>query len=119
MAASAGPNLGLGSGGAYRDSGWGPDLNNNIRKLDAVVHLSVRDRTTTTPPATPAAGDRYIVAAGATGAWGGQDGNVALWDGGAWVFYVPAIGWLAYIEAEGVLSVYKGPSVGWSAGSAS
>jgi len=108
--------LGLISGWGYRESGWGPDMNGNLELLDAVVHLAVIDRTTTAPPASPAAGDRYIVGAGATGVWAGHDGEIAVWDGSSWGYYIPQIGWLAYIQAEGKLSCYKGTTVGWSAG---
>lgn len=39
-----------------------------------------------TPPGSPSTGDSYHVDTGATGAWSGQDGNYAQWDGAAWVF---------------------------------
>jgi hypothetical protein len=41
------------------------------------VQLAVLDRHLTAPPASPADGDRYIVASGAAGAWAGWDLNVA------------------------------------------
>ena len=41
--------------------------NEAIRLFDAMVLLSVLDRDLTAPPASPADGDRYIVASGATG----------------------------------------------------
>ena len=53
---------------------------------------SVISTTLTTPPATPADGDSYLVPPGATGAWAGHEGEVATWDvdeaGGTsgWVF---------------------------------
>ncbi len=37
--------------------------NEALRLLDAVVHLSVRSRSRTDAPETPAGGDRYLVAA--------------------------------------------------------
>ena len=53
--------------------------NEALRLLDAMVQLSVLDRTRTTPPASPADGDRHLVASGATGLWAGWDLNVAFW----------------------------------------
>ena len=37
--------------------------NEALRLLDAMVQLSVLDRTRTTPPASPADGNRHLVAA--------------------------------------------------------
>lgn len=91
------------------------DMDNNLLLMGRVgMHLSVKDRNLATPPASPATGDTYIVAASGTGAWAGKDGQVTLWDGAAWVFYVPRLGWVAYIEDEEVLSAYK--AAGWSTG---
>ena len=45
--------------------------NEALRLLDAIVQLSVLDRTRTAPPASPVDGDRHIVASGATGLWSG------------------------------------------------
>lgn len=87
--------------------------NEAIRALDALVQLSVIDRQLATPPGSPAEGDRYIVPADATGAWAGQDGNVAAWQDGAWAFYSPLSGWVAWVEAEASLYVYGDSS--WSA----
>ncbi len=67
------------------------------------------DTTLTDPPASPAEGDRYIVASGGTDAWDGEDGNVATFVDGAWAFAVPAEGWLAYdLNSETVLVFLSG-----------
>lgn len=108
------PNLGLTYGWTLGESGWHTGMDANLKRLGAVVGLSVKDRDLTAPPASPADGDRYIIATGATGAWAGKDGQIAVRIGGAWEFYAPKIGWLCYIEDEGKLSVYK--ATGWSAG---
>ena len=62
-------------------------------------------------PASPADGDRYIVASGATGDWAGWDLNVAIWTDGAWLRLPPRTGWRAWVEDEGLLLVYDGS--GW------
>ncbi|TYO91414.1 DUF2793 domain-containing protein [Oceanicella actignis] len=82
--------------------------NEALRILDGLVQLSVIDRDLTDPPASPADGDRYIVAAGATGDWSGWDLNVALWTDGAWMRLPPRIGWRAWVEDEGLLLVHDG-----------
>ena len=71
--------------------------NEALRLLDAMVQLSVLDRTHTAPPASPTDGDRHIVASGATGLWTGWDLNIAFWVDGVWMRLVPRPGWLAWI----------------------
>lgn len=66
--------------------------NEALRKLDLLVQLAVSSRQAGTPPALPAAGERHIVPAGATGAFAGQDHRVALWDEGGWSFFDPQPG---------------------------
>jgi hypothetical protein len=85
--------------------------NESLRLLDGLVQLSVLDRDLTAPPGSPADGDRYIVASGATGNWAGWDLNVALCTDGAWLRLPPRTGWRAWVEDEGLLLVYNG--TGW------
>jgi hypothetical protein len=82
--------------------------NEALRLLDAMVQLSVLDRDMTAPPASPADGDRHIVASGATGLWAGWDLNVAFWVDGAWMRLVPRPGWLAWIADEAAFVVWNG-----------
>jgi hypothetical protein len=84
--------------------------NEAIGMLDALVLLAVADRDLTAPPVSPSAGDRYIVAAGGTGAWDGEDGRIAHWLDGAWSFYVPKTGWLAFVIDEAALVYWTGSS---------
>lgn len=81
--------------------------NEAIRALDALIQLSVLDRDRTIPPAHPSAGDRHIVAAGASHDWEGQTGHVAAFQDGAWMFYRPMEGWLAWVEAEAKLLIRR------------
>ncbi|MCX7670048.1 MAG: DUF2793 domain-containing protein, partial [Anaerolineae bacterium] len=82
--------------------------NEALRLLDAMVQLSVLDRTRTAPPASPADGNRHLVASGATGLWAGWDLNIAFWVDGAWIRLVPRTGWLTWVAAEGRLLVWTG-----------
>jgi hypothetical protein len=82
--------------------------NEALRLLDGLVQLAVIDRHLTVPPGSPADGDRYVVASGATDAWAGWDGSVAYWVDGAWMRLVPRPGWRAWVEDEGLLLVFDG-----------
>jgi len=84
--------------------------NEALRLLDAMVQLAVLDRTRTAPPASPADGDRHLVASGATGLWAGWDLNVALWVDGVWLRLVPRPGWLVWVADEGAFLVWSGSS---------
>ena len=82
--------------------------NEALRQLDVIVQLAVTARNLAVPPVSPAQGDRYIVAAGASGGWAGKSGQIALFDAGAWQFFAPVTGWTAWIAAESVLASYNG-----------
>ena len=82
--------------------------NEAIRALDALVQLSVIDRDLSSPPASPVNGARYIVPAGAGGAWAGQESKIAAYQDGAWSFYQMAEGWLAWVADEDALVVWNG-----------
>ena len=112
--ANTDPNLGLNYGWTLGESGWDTGMDANLKRLGALVSLSVTDRDLTTPPASPANGDRYIVPAAATGAWAGKTNQIAVRIGGVWEYHAPKVGWLCYIEDEAKLTVYK--AGGWSAG---
>jgi hypothetical protein len=82
--------------------------NEALRMLDALVQLSVLDRTRTAPPASPAEGDRHIVAPGASGAWSGWDDEIATWIDGAWMRLLPRPGWCAWVADEASLVIRTG-----------
>lgn len=75
--------------------------------LDAATQLAVLDRTRTAPPASPLPGDRHLVAAGASGAFAGHEGEIALYDSG-WRFLAPRAGWRAYVAAEARSLLFDG-----------
>jgi Protein of unknown function (DUF2793) len=82
--------------------------NEALLDLDALVQIAVADRNLSAPPGAPVDGDRYIVAAGGTGAWAGQDNKIAVRRDGLWVFHTPNEGWLAWIADEDTLTVWSG-----------
>ncbi|PHS27727.1 MAG: ribonuclease III [Robiginitomaculum sp.] len=71
--------------------------NEAIRALDALVQLVITSQTLAAPPAAPLEGERYIIAAGATGLWTGKDTRIAAWQDGAWAYYLPKAGWQAWV----------------------
>jgi hypothetical protein len=81
--------------------------NEALQLLDAMTQLSVIERRASSP-ASPVEGDRYLVAAAATGAFAGKEQNIALRLAGAWLFLAPNAGWLAYVAAEHAALVYDG-----------
>jgi len=81
-------------------------VNEALSGLDALVQLAVLDRDLSAPPGSPVEGDRYLVAAGATGAWAGQAGRIAVWQAGAWVFRTPRNGWMAWVADEAAFVFY-------------
>jgi len=72
--------------------------NEAITVLEAVMQLSVKDHTLTTPPSGAERGDRYLIPAGAGGVWGSDAGDVAVWNGSSWTFVSPQRGWQAFSE---------------------
>ncbi|MCG6203142.1 DUF2793 domain-containing protein [Rhodopseudomonas sp. HC1] len=82
--------------------------NEALRILDAAIQIAVADRTRTTPPASPAEGERHIVAAGGSGAWAGQCNAIASWQDGAWAFLAPKQGWCVWSVADDILLVFDG-----------
>lgn len=87
--------------------------NDAIRRLDALVQLSVIDRDLTAAPGSPAEGDRYIVASGATGVWDDWDLNIAAYLNGGWVKLVPREGWLVFVTDENALVTYREDTGAW------
>lgn len=84
-----------------------------INKLDAIVMPAIKDRNLTAPPASPSEGDRYLVAAGGSGDWTGQDGNLAMYYEKTWTFLTPKEGWAFWVDDENTQIVYDGAA--WTA----
>lgn len=86
-------------------------LNESLRMLDALVQLGVLSRALAAPPASPADGDRHIIAASPAGAWAGHAGRIAAFQDGGWMIYTPKEGWLAFVGDEDKLLAFDG--AGW------
>lgn len=85
-------------------------LNESLRRLDAMVQLSVVSATTTTQPGAPTDGAVYIVPAGKSGAdWNAYaNWSLGYYRDGAWEQIAPRDGWLAYVKDTGLLLHYTG-----------
>jgi pectin methylesterase-like acyl-CoA thioesterase len=111
------PTLGL-SQMPFDAPGWDNVNDRDKLRLDqehrqGQTQAPVIDRDLTAPPGSPTVGDRYLVAAGATGAWAGQDDNIAQWNGSSWAF-VPAIaGMIVFVNDETIHLTYNGTA--WTA----
>lgn len=81
--------------------------NDALNDLESLAQISVINRTTSTPPATPSDGDSYIIGASPTGAWAGNANAVASYYSG-WRIKPAKTGWIAYVQAEAVLVIFDG-----------
>jgi len=89
--------------------------NEALRHLDVIVQAAVIDRDRAAPPATSQIGDRHIVGGGASGAWAGRAGDIALFAADGWQFTTPSGGWRVHVLQEGETlthdgSVWRAPS---------
>lgn len=80
--------------------------NEALRRLDALVQLSVVDRNRAEPPLEPIEGQRHIVGNAATGIWLGRDTSIASFLDGGWRFHEARPGWFAWCQEEKDLLVF-------------
>lgn len=81
--------------------------NEALQRLDALVQLVIQSPATE-PPFAPSEGEVYWLLAPSSGAWLGREGQLALYQDGAWVFLTPRIGWRGYIASEQRATVFNG-----------
>ncbi|WP_297771189.1 DUF2793 domain-containing protein [uncultured Roseovarius sp.] len=81
--------------------------NEALRRLDAIVQLTVQSFDASSPPADPADGDIHALGAGASGVWAGQDGMLAYHASGHWIFLAPKDGWRAWSAEDQTLRVFS------------
>jgi hypothetical protein len=93
MAASQAPNVGLYHGWTLGEGGWNLQMDANLKAADALLCIGVLSATTTAPPGSPTAGDRYLIPTSATGDWATYDGSIAIWNGTAWDVFPTSNSW--------------------------
>lgn len=86
-----------------------PEVTHNaaLRQLEGRL-VRALDKDLTVAPSTPAAGDVYIVATGATGTWSGKDKKIAHYWGGSWKYYDPKHGYSIMVTDENRRYFYNG-----------
>ncbi len=89
-------------------------VNEALRRLDALVQVTVQSAVLATPPGSPTEGQRWIVPPSPTGAWAGQSGRVAAWQDGAWAFYAPLDGWTAVDLSTDTLLMFNAGTGTWA-----
>ena len=82
--------------------------NEALRVLDLFLHLCIQDDTLITPPETAHENDAYIIPDGAIDEWSGRINQIAVFWDGAWQFFVPAAGWVAWIKTTQKVAVFDG-----------
>jgi hypothetical protein len=88
--------------------------NEALARVDALLHSAVEGPPLQQVPGQPQEGQCWIVAAGAAGAWSGNDHRVAAWTGGGWRFIAPCAGMRVWNKAAGYWVHWDGTS--WSDG---
>ncbi|SDY83817.1 DUF2793 domain-containing protein [Citreimonas salinaria] len=82
--------------------------NEALARLDLLVQLALQASGADIPPPAPAAGQIWALGDAPSGAWAGQAGQLAAWDGVAWFFVAPQQGWVALEIATGRLLRFDG-----------
>ncbi|GLI97643.1 DUF2793 domain-containing protein [Sphingobium sp. BS19] len=75
--------------------------NEALVRLDMLSHGAAVSADVSVPPSAPVAGQCWIVAAGASGAWAGQGGAIAGWTAGGWRFVAPVVGMAVWVVDRG------------------
>lgn len=89
-------------------------VNEALTRLDALTALTLESRSLATPPGSAPEGTVWAVPQGATGAWQGHGGALALRSNGGWAFLSPRVGWRGWIVDEAALATWDGQ--GWLSG---
>ena len=89
-------------------------VNAALALLDGLLPLVIVARDRADPPVPAPEGAVWAVPEGATGAWTGHAGRLALAVNGGWAFVAPQRGWAAFVEAEGRSAIHDGSE--WRAG---
>ncbi|KKW91029.1 DUF2793 domain-containing protein [Sphingobium chungbukense] len=86
--------------------------NEALTRIDMLLHGAAASADESAPPAAPAIGDCWIVAAGASGDWAGREGMVACWTEGGWRFVTPRAGLSLWVVDRGYAMRHEG--AGWA-----
>lgn len=76
--------------------------------VDGLAQLTLASLTVVTAPAAAVDGTAFAVPAGATGAWAGEAGKVAIASNGGWMYATPRAGWRGWVEDAGRSVIHDG-----------
>lgn len=82
-------------------------VNEALLSADILLHPAI-ESVVTAPPATPSAGQCWLVGSGATGLFSGMTDRIAAWSEGGWRFLAPRDGLRAYDIAASAHRLYSG-----------
>lgn len=82
--------------------------NEALQVLDLIVQPVCQSASLSAPPASPAVGACWIVAASPTGGWAGHAGDTAQWTAGGWRFAQPTEGWSCHVLDRTATMSYDG-----------
>lgn len=85
-------------------------VNEALARIDALLHLAV-EAEQNDPPASPSDGECWIIGTVPTGVWSGHPGEIAMWQGGNWLFAMPQPGMAVFDKAQDMQARYDG---GWN-----
>lgn len=85
--------------------------NEALALIDRLLHPVAESRGLAVAPSAATPGTAWIVPTGASGAWAGADGRLAVADGPGWQLVEPFVGLGVWVRDEGALAIWDG---GWS-----
>jgi hypothetical protein len=91
-------------------------VNEALLRLDAMAQLTLASRSLAAPPVSAPDGTAYAIPEGASGAWAGAEGRIALWLNGGWELFDGRRGWRGWVEDETMPAIFDGAE--WMAGAA-
>lgn len=81
--------------------------NEALQRLDAAIQLVVT-ATSDTPPDAAEDGTCYLIDMDAKGEWASRNGQLSIRQDDAWVYLIPAPGWVAWFADSGAMKVLQG-----------
>lgn len=84
-------------------------VNEALARIDVLLESEVKG-IASSPPASPAEGECWLVGANPTGAWSNRSNAIAGWAAGSWTFCTPRTGMRVWDVAAGRQRIFN---AGW------